>query len=114
MVLAIRWRFQFAPAGPGTPLSCAGRLCDRDYERNLGDARSLNPNAVARCRGDISFGGDECVLKCKPGYSSTGASPPGCSGDQCVICNDQGAATSTSFWTFLAHVAALYHPAHAG
>jgi hypothetical protein len=83
-------------ANPGTPLSCAGRLCDRDYERNDGNARSLDTNAVARCRGDISFGGDDCVLKCKPGYTNTGASQSGCSGDQCVSCGSDGKWTGNS------------------
>lgn len=75
-------------AAPDDELSCAGVACQRDY---VGSGKQLTENAVARCRQDISHGGDPCVLKCRPGYRNAGTPPPpDCRGDECVECRADG------------------------
>lgn len=75
---------------PAAPLKCAGVRCPSDYTQ-------VPNTAVARCRGDISYGGDPCVLKCNPGYRRTSPAPEsGCNGDACVDCRVDGTWASNS------------------
>lgn len=53
------------PESPLPPLECKGQPCGRNP--TLSD-----PNAVSRCRGDTTVGGDPCVVRCKVGYRQAG------------------------------------------
>ena len=53
--------------GPGVlgDLDCKGARCGKN-------PATLNPDTVARCLGDVTFGGDDCGISCKSGYVPTG------------------------------------------
>ena len=59
-------------------LVCSGVQCGRTVP-------NLDPNAVARCRGDTSFGGNVCTSRCRPGYDGNVSS---------YTCSQQGVWTT--------------------
>lgn len=74
----------------GQRITCSGSTCPRS-----GPA-ILDPNAYAQCRGNSAFGGDDCAISCRPGYTpqfGTGhsaGSSPSCDGQECVSCRMDG------------------------
>lgn len=82
-----RWLPGDAQRNPGVAISCAGTPCNRSgpVVRDL--------NAFARCRGDNSFGGDDCIVSCRSGYIPIGrpsGSGGSCRGDECSACGANG------------------------
>eukprot|EP00041_Stephanoeca_diplocostata_P030953 m.949637 g.949637 ORF g.949637 m.949637 type:complete len:973 (-) comp23856_c0_seq1:77-2995(-) len=70
-------------AAPLPPIQCIGEPCP------VGGPVPIDPNAIAKCRGNIAVGGDACEISCKLGYQSTASTPVSadCYGDECVECN---------------------------
>mmetsp|Transcript_4047 Transcript_4047/g.10173 ORF Transcript_4047/g.10173 Transcript_4047/m.10173 type:complete len:663 (+) Transcript_4047:260-2248(+) len=82
-----RWVPGDANQTAGLAINCAGTPCNRS-----GPALA-DPNAVAFCRGDTTFGGDECIVSCRPGYVPVGRASGGggsCGGDECATCGANG------------------------
>ena len=76
-----------AQRNPGVAISCAGTPCNRTGPL-LRDS-----NAFSRCRGDNSYGGDDCIISCRSGFEPIGRPSGGggsCRGDECATCGTTG------------------------